>query len=202
MNLVILGAGGHGKVVADAARLQAAWPGGVSATDRNPARCGGSLVDGVPVGDIGMLDAPGAAVHVAIGDAEARMREASQVAGRLATVVHPRASVAASATLAPGVFVAAGAIVGPAAAIGVCTILNHGSVVDHDCSVGEGSHIGPLASLGGGVHVGSRTLVGAGARVLPGLRVADGVVVGAGAVVTQSIDHPGVYAGVPARRVR
>jgi acetyltransferase-like isoleucine patch superfamily enzyme len=81
-------------------------------------------------------------------------------------------------------------------------IVNHGAVVDHDVQVGDFSHVAPLAALGGNVRVGSRVLVGAGAQVLAGVRICDDVVVGAGAVVLADIEAPGVYAGVPARRVR
>jgi len=75
-------------------------------------------------------------------------------------------------------------------------------VVDHDVRVGDFTHVAPLAALGGGARIGRHVLVGAGARVLPGMSVADGVTLGAGAVVHESIAAAGVYAGVPARRVR
>jgi UDP-3-O-[3-hydroxymyristoyl] glucosamine N-acyltransferase len=101
-----------------------------------------------------------------------------------------------------GCFVAAQAVVAPRARLGTAVIVNHGAVVDHDVEVGGYSHIAPLAALSGDVRIGQRVLVGTGARVLPGVRVADDVVIGAGAVVRDSVEHAGVYAGVPARRVR
>ena len=81
-------------------------------------------------------------------------------------------------------------------------IVNHGAVVDHVVLVGDYTHIAPLVSLGGGVRIGCRVLVGSGVSVLPGVRIGDDIVVGAGAVVCEDLDVPGVYAGVPARRVR
>jgi acetyltransferase-like isoleucine patch superfamily enzyme len=81
-------------------------------------------------------------------------------------------------------------------------IVNHGAVVDHDVSVGDFSHVAPLVALGGAVQVGSRVLVGSGASVLPGVRIGDDIVVGAGAAVCDNLLEPGVYAGVPARRVK
>ena len=81
-------------------------------------------------------------------------------------------------------------------------IVNHGAVVDHDVQVGDFSHVAPLAALSGNVRIGARVLVGAGAQVLPGVRVADDVVIGAGSVVRAHLAEPGVYAGVPARRIR
>ncbi|WP_338050797.1 acetyltransferase [Ramlibacter algicola] len=197
--LLILGAGGHGRVVADAALAQGTWE-RVCASDRDPDRCHGELLPGVP---LQAPDAPGpAAVHIAIGAATGREREARAASLPLATVVHPHASVSPLARVGAGSFVAAQAVLAPLAQLGSCVIVNHGAVIDHDCVVGDFSHVAPLAALGGQARVGARVLVGAGAHLLPGVRVCDDVVIGAGAVVRSDIDVPGVYAGVPARRVR
>ncbi|MDB5872702.1 MAG: sugar O-acyltransferase, sialic acid O-acetyltransferase NeuD family [Ramlibacter sp.] len=200
-SLLIFGAGGHGRVVADAALAAGRWP-SVSATDRDPARCTGELLPGVALGPASMA-ASAAAVHVAIGDAAARAREVGALPpGALASVVHPKASISPLARISPGCFVAAQAVVAPGASLGIAVIVNHGAVVDHDVSVGDFSHIAPLAVLGGGVQVGRRVLVGGGAGILPGLRVGDDVVIGAGAVVVEDLPEAGVYAGVPARRLK
>lgn len=200
--LVILGAGGHGRVVADAALAQGTWS-QVLATDRDPQRCQGELLPGVPLLVLRDAEASGAPVHVAIGNAQAREKETAALGARpLASVVHPQASVSPYAVLGAGCFVAAQAVVAPAAQLGLSVIVNHGAVVDHDVHVGDFSHLAPLCSLGGGVRVGRRVLVGTGARVLPGLAIADDVVIGAGAVVQGPISEPGVYVGVPARRVK
>jgi sugar O-acyltransferase (sialic acid O-acetyltransferase NeuD family) len=199
---VVFGAGGHGRVVADAALAQGGWS-QVLATDRDPQRCQGELLPGVPLLSLQEAGASGAAVHVAIGEAAAREAEVRALSGRqLATVVHPRASVSPHAALGSGCFVAAQAVVAPAAQLGVSVIVNHGAVVDHDVRVGDFSHLAPLCSVGGGVGIGRRVLVGTGARILPGLSIADDVVIGAGAVVCEPIGEPGVYVGVPARRVK
>ncbi len=200
-SLLILGAGGHGRVVADAALAAGSWT-RVSATDRDPARCNGELLPGVTL----LANAPihaERAVHVAIGDAGARAREVSGLpAGALASVIHPKASVSPHAFIAPGCFIAAQAVVAPGARLGISVIVNHGAVVDHDVSVGEFSHIAPMAVLGGGVEVGRRVLVGSGAGILPGLRIGDDVVIGAGAMVVEDLPEAGVYAGVPVRRLK
>jgi sugar O-acyltransferase (sialic acid O-acetyltransferase NeuD family) len=199
--LLILGAGGHGRVVADAALRTQRW-GEVRATARGLERSG-ELLPGVPLQAFEAALAQARAVHVAIGDAAARRLE-SEAAGleRLATVIHPEASVSVHAQVGDGCFVAARAVVGPLARLGRGVIVNHGAVVDHDNGVGDFSHVAPNATLGGSVQVGEGVLVGAGATVLPGLRVCAHAVIGAGAVVTQDISEPGVYAGVPARRIR
>jgi sugar O-acyltransferase (sialic acid O-acetyltransferase NeuD family) len=200
--LVILGAGGHGRVVADAALAQGAF-GAVLASDRDPQRCHGELLPGVRILPLEEAHALPCALHVAIGSGAAREREASAFGERsLATVVHPRAVVSPHAHVGGGSFVAAQAVVAPGARLGTCVIVNHGAVVDHDVQVGDFSHVAPLAALGGGARIGRHVLVGAGACVLPGVNICDGVTLGAGAVVPAPIAEPGVYAGVPARRVK
>lgn len=203
--LVILGAGGHGRVVADAAVLQVpARP--LVATDRDPARCAGQLLPGVDLHTIDRAlarDQGRAHVHIAIGDNAARCREAQALgAQRLATVVHPRACVSPHAQVGAGCFIAAQAVVAPGAQLGQGVIVNHAAVVDHDVRVGDFCHVAPGAVLGGGVTLGAGVLVGSGATIRHGLTVGDDVLIGAGAVVCQDLTEPGVYAGVPARRIR
>lgn len=201
-SLLIFGAGGHGRVVADAALAAGQWL-RVLASDRDPARCQGELLAGVALLPAYAATATAAAIHVAIGNAAHRAREVAALpAGLLATVIHPRASVSRHARVGPGCFVAAQAVVGPNAALGVSVIVNHGAVVDHDVSVADFSHVAPLAALGGGAAIGCRVLVGSGASVLPGVKIGDDIVIGAGAVVVADIAEPGTYAGVPARRVK
>jgi len=199
--LLILGAGGHGRVVADAALAQGRWA-QVRITDRDAARVGEEVLPGLRVEPLEQAVAASGALHVAIGSAAARAREAQAVRLPLATVIHPQASVSRHATVEEGCFVAATAVVAPGAHLGRCVIANHGAVVDHDVRVGAFTHVAPRVALGGAVRVGERVLVGSGAAVLPGVRIADDVVVGAGAVVRDNLDAAGVYAGVPARRVR
>jgi sugar O-acyltransferase (sialic acid O-acetyltransferase NeuD family) len=201
-SLLIFGASGHGRVVADAALRTGLWQ-RVLASDRDPARCSGELLAGVALMRAEQAAAAATAVHVAIGNAANRETEiATLAAGRLASVVHPQASVSDQAQVAPGCFIAAQAVVAPGARLGTAVIVNHGAVVDHDVTVGDFSHIAPLAALGGGVQIGRRVLVGSGASILPGVRVGDDVVIGAGAVVARHLPEPGVYAGVPAARLK
>ena len=201
-SLLIFGAGGHGRVVADAALATGQWL-RVLASDRDPARCAGELLPGVVLVPAHSATASATGIHVAIGDAADRAREAEALpAGLLTTVIHPKASVSPYALIAPGCFIAAQAVVGPNARLGVSVIVNHGAVVDHDASVADFCHVAPLAALSGGVRLGRRVLVGSGASILPGLSVGDDVVIGAGAVVVEDLPGPGTYAGVPARRVK
>lgn len=200
-SLLVFGAGGHGRVVADAAELENRWP-GLLASDRNPALCRGELLPGIRLVVAESVPPELGAVHIAIGNNRWREHEA-RLWGveHLVSVLHPSAVVARSGSVGSGCFVAATAVVGPGAELGMAIIVNHGAVVDHDAKVGDFSHIAPRATLGGGVDVGCRVLIGTGAVVLPGIRIADDVVVGAGAVVCGDITEAGTYAGTPARRI-
>ena len=199
--LMVFGAGGHGRVVADAALLENRWS-RVIASDRNPATCHGELLPGVSLIDDASANLLNPVVHIAIGNNPARERESALWGhDRLGCVIHPAAVLSPSSDIGAGCFVAAGAIVGPNAQIGVGTIVNHGAVIDHDVSIGAFSHIAPNATLGGGAKLGQRVLIGAGAVVLPSVVVADDVVVGAGTVVPGDLLQAGTYAGVPARRM-
>lgn len=201
VTLLIFGAGGHGRVVADAALAAGGWS-RVIATDRDPQLCHGELLPGVALLSVDSAMAQADAVHVAIGDAASRRKEVAALAGKpLATVIHPRASVSTHATIAAGCFIAAQAVVAAGARLGRCVIVNHGAVVDHDVRAGDFCHVAPLAALGGAAELGANVLVGSGASVLPRVRVASGITIGAGAAVCGDLAGPGRYAGVPARRL-
>jgi len=201
--LLLFGAGGHARVVADAALLSAGWR-RLLACDRDEARCKGELLPGVALCLPAIAERETTAgVHVSIGNNAAREREARAWGlERLVSVLHPAASVSSMAQIAAGCFVAAQAVLAPGARLGMAVIVNHGAVVDHDVTVGAFSHIAPGAVLGGGVTIGEQVLVGAGAVVLPGIRVCSGAVLGAGAVVASDIGQAGTYVGVPARKVK
>ena len=197
----IIGAGGHGRVVADALVV-----GGVSLARLVPRDGRVNLaIQGVTVTTPEIdSDMAGAAFHVAVGSAAVRSRlyaAGIAVDASPMTVVHPAAIIASDATLGDGSFVAAGAIVAPLARTGIAAIINHGAVVDHDVVIGDFCHIAPHATLGGEVRVGDRVLIGSGAVVLPGVQIASDVTVGAGAVVIADIGEAGTWVGNPARRL-
>jgi sugar O-acyltransferase (sialic acid O-acetyltransferase NeuD family) len=199
--LILLGAGGHAKVVCDAA-TRAGLAADIEFRDDDVTLAGMRPL-GRPIRvPIGPLEQLGYDVHVAIGNNATRSRLAMrlQEVGRpLTTISHPNAIVSAWARIGEGVFIAAGATVAPDATIEKCAIINHGSIVDHDCHLGAWVHIAPNATLGGGVHIGEGTLIGAGAVVLPGVAVGKWAIVGAGAVVTEPVADGTVVVGVPAR---
>jgi sugar O-acyltransferase (sialic acid O-acetyltransferase NeuD family) len=198
---VIVGAGGHAKVVIDAMLCGGTPREAIGVRDGNAARAGGELL-GFAIATPELPQGTRDALHIAIGNNGVRARLHEKAArSAFVTVVHPAATVAHSATLGAGSFVAAGAIVGPAAQTGKSVIVNHGAVIDHDCSVGDFSHVAPNATLGGCVTVGLRVLIGAGAVVLPGVSVGDDAIVGAGAVVLGDIGAGETWAGNPAAKL-
>jgi len=202
--IVVWGAGGHGKVVAEAA---AAAGFGVAGFLDDDAETHGTSVAGYDViGGVeafGELIARGVAAAVpAVGDPDARRRLGvliTEAGAGLATVVHPRATVSPTAEVLEGTVVLAGAVVGPGSRVGRLGIVNHNAVVDHDCEIGELVHIAPGVVLAGDVKVGARSLVGAGAVVLPGRSVGSACTVGAGAIVTRDVPDGATAVGVPAR---
>ncbi|MFZ2858522.1 acetyltransferase [Acidovorax sp.] len=199
--LALLGASGHGKVVADAA-LAAGWKHVVFFDDAWP----GVRVNGrwPVVGDMTVLmsrlpEFDG--VLVAIGNCAVRWRKQQELrsaGARLATVVHPRACVSSYAQLGEGSVVMAGAVVNVDATVGEAGIVNTGATVDHDCVLAAGVHVSPGAHLSGNVKVGSCSWVGVGVSVRQGMHIGAGVVVGAGAVVVKSVADDQTVVGSPA----
>jgi sugar O-acyltransferase (sialic acid O-acetyltransferase NeuD family) len=204
--LLILGAGGHGKVSADCAAEQGRWSAIEFYDDRWPAldACAHWPVVGKGE-DLLRQSAESGEVFVAIGDAKTRLAWIARLrdAGLdLATIIHPRAIVSAGARLGPGGLVVAGAVVNIGAALGEGVIVNTGATVDHDCAIGAGAHICPGAHLAGDVEVGRGAWVGIGAVVRQGVKIEAGATIGAGAVVIHDIPEGATAIGAPAKPMK
>lgn len=195
---LVVGAGGHAKVVLATLRAMEVSVAGV--LDDNRAAHGRDVLGVRVVGPSDLLlDHDGPAV-LAVGDNGARQRLAERFARvDWLTAVHPRAVVHASARLGAGTVVFAGAVVQPDVAAGRHVILNTGATVDHDCRVGDYAHVAPGAHLSGGVTVGEGGFVGVGSCAIPGVTVGDWAVVGAGAAVVRDLPPGSTSVGVPAR---
>jgi UDP-N-acetylbacillosamine N-acetyltransferase len=205
VDLVIWGASGHARVVIDAVRLDGRFR-PVALLDDRPDGARPDELDGVPVIGgrecLAELRARGvSSLIVAFGKCEPRLAAADTALAAgfaLATIVHPRATIARNATIGAGSFVAAGAVINPGTTIGSSVIVNTSASIDHDCTIGDGAHICPGVVIAGSVTVGRAAWLGVGCVVSNGLAIGTGSTVGAGAVVIRDIPAGVVAYGVPA----
>ena len=200
--LLIIGAGGHGKVVADAAREQGQWT-KLAFLDDDPQLTapivGLPLLGGTQAAAGLRIEYPDAVV--AIGNADGRlglMEELGRQGFGLPVVRHPSASISASAILHAGCVVFAQSAISADAALGKGCIVNTGATIDHDCILADGVHVSPGAHLAGGVTIGRGAWIGIGACVRENITIGGAVTVGAGAAVVNDIDRNLTVAGVPA----
>lgn len=202
MRLAILGASGHGKVVADTA-LQAGWTEVLFFDDAWPVR----LENGVwpVVGDTSSLlerQAEFDGIVVGIGDNRIRLaktRELIAAGAKIATIVHPSASVSSLATVGQGSVIFAGAVIQVDTRLGDACIVNTRASVDHDCRLGDGVHICPGASVAGLVQVEEAVWIGIGASVRQLVHIGRDATVGAGGVVVNDILDGQTVVGNPAK---
>lgn len=201
--LAILGASGHGKVVADVAEL-CGWD--VAFFDDafpDAQRNGAWTIEGRTDELLQQADRF-AGVIVAIGHNRTRLAKLRLLRDNgfsVVTLVHPQACVSRHAVLEPGCVVFAGAVVNAFARVGEGCILNTLCGVDHDSVLGAAVHVSPGACLAGGVKVGEATWIGIGASVRQLIRIGADVVVGAGAAVISELPDNVTVVGVPARIV-
>ncbi len=196
--LVIIGAGGHAKVVIQTAR--AAGFDVTHAYDDSTER-EGNFVLGVPVsGPVAAVPA-GCNAIIAIGQNESRQRLASSLTCNWATIAHPSAIIDPSATVGAGTVVFAGTVIQADAQLGRHVILNTGASVDHDSRVADHTHVGPGARICGNVTIGAGTLLGVGSCVIPGITIGAWSTIGAGATVVGDIPSQATVGGTPARSI-
>jgi len=193
MRLTIIGASGHGKVVADIAKLNGYDVIVFLDDDENLTTCGGYSVvgrtDQVIDGD----------VFVAIGNSDIRERFSRD--RKLITLVHPNAIIASDVEIGEGTVVMAGVVINAGTKIGRGCIINTSSSIDHDCCLEDYVHVSVGAHLCGTVLVGDRTWIGAGAIVSNNVNICGGCIIGAGAVVIKDIEIQGTYVGVPVKMI-
>ena len=200
--LAILGASGHGKVVADSAEYSGwqeiefyddAWPECHMNSKWPVVGDTSALLNNLTSYD---------GVVIAIGDNYARLiKHAELIASgaKLVNIIHPGTQVSKHAELGIGNVVMAGAVINIDSRLGDSCIVNSGATIDHDCIIGNGVHISPGAHLAGGVVVGDSSWIGMGANICQLVKIGNDTMVGAGAVVIKDIAGQCTVAGVPAK---
>lgn len=208
MRVLIVGASGHGRVVADAVEstglhdfigfVDASYAAG----DRTP-RILGSDSDIPRIVDVHKVQG----VVIAVGDNWTRAQIVKRVtdavpALQFPAIIHPAAVVARDTTIDGGSVILAGAVLNPGVSLARHSIVNTGACVDHDSEIGEFASIAPRVACGGTVSVGRFAAIGIGATLTHGVSVGEHAVVGAGAVVIRDIPGFSVAVGVPATVIR
>lgn len=206
-DLYLLGGGGHAKVIIETARSQGLYvPRGIF-DDRFQA-LNSTDVLGVPI--LGPITAETLdrfhveSAIIAIGHNHARRQIARLLGSKVewATIIHPRAIIAADVHPGAGTVIFAGVITQPGACIGEHAVLNTACSVDHDCIVQDFAHVGPGSHLTGGVSVGEGAMLGAGSIVTPGNSIGAWSTIGAGGVVIRDVPDGVTAVGVPVRITR
>ena len=208
MRVLILGAGGHGQVIADCLAMEAAHGEDVTIVgflDDQPALAG-KLLDGIkilgPMSELGHVEHD--AIVVGIGDNTVRAdlyRKLRVMGETFQRVVHPGAIVAGNVRIGPGTVVMPGAIINTGSEIGEDVIINTGATVDHHSRISHHVHIAPGVHLGGTVTVGEGAFLGIGACVIPNVRIGEWSIVGSGAVVIRDVSPKAKVVGVPAKEI-
>lgn len=200
--LILIGASGHGKVIADIARKNGYSE--IAFLDDNEAitQCAGYAV----------LGKTNAAVHfsdcdfvVAVGNAKVRQRLQEQLEREqlsVVTLIHPSAVIADGVKIGKGTVIMAGAVVNSCAVIGKGGIINTCASVDHDCILKDYVHVSVGSHVAGTVRIGKRTWIGTGATVSNNVEIIQDCIIGAGAVVVRDIVESGTYVGVPVKKVK
>jgi len=199
---IIIGAGGHAKVVAATALDLGIIIDGIY--DDDPEKWGTSIL-GMPVlGPPSDMKKRGSLKAVlAIGDNATRKRFADSFNGcEWVTLIHPDAFVHPSVAVGKGTVIFAHAVIQPDAILGDHCIINTGATVDHDCTIGDFCHIAPGVNLAGDVRIGEGVFLGIGSSVIVGKNIGEWTTVGAGGVVTTDIPSHSVAVGIPARTLK
>ena len=201
--LIIIGASGHGKVVADIAIKLNKWQSIAYFDDDDSIKtCMGLQVIGKTVDVIKYKDK--AEFFIAIGNnliRERIYRELENIGIETITLIHPSAIIGNDVEIGLGTVVMAGTVINSSSRIGKAWIINTSSSVDHDKLIGDFVHIAPGVRLAGTVKVGNGSWLGIGSVVSNNLSICSNCKLGAGAVVVKDIEESGTYIGVPVRKL-
>jgi UDP-perosamine 4-acetyltransferase len=200
--VVIIGGGGHAKVVIESLRAAGETVTAIVDADPTPREVLGVPVVGDDLALQGLREQGLSKLFVAVGDNRLREtlgRKARELGFALVNAIHPSAILSASARVGEGVAVMAGAVINADSHVGDLAIINTGAVVDHDGRLGVACHVGPASALAGGVSIGDRAFLGVGVRVIPGVTIGADTIVGAGGVVVRDLPDAVLAIGAPAK---
>lgn len=199
--LCIIGASGHGKVVADIAQKMGKYEELFFLDDAVEGNCMGFPVLGKTNLACSFLET--AEIFIAIGNAEIREKFLETLIGagaKIPILIHPNTSVGRNVSIGEGTVLMAGAIINSDSEIGKGCILNTASSVDHECKIDNYVHVAVGAHLCGNVKVGKYTWIGAGTTVRNNISICGQCIVGVGSVVTRDIKESGIYVGCPVKK--
>ena len=207
-NIIVIGGGGHAKVLISVLKKAGYQIEGYTDTEDKGLILGIRHLgnDGVLLDIARRQTAWKAIIGVGKIDAsDARLRLQDQISAlgfEIPAVRSPHSVVNEAVTLGAGTVVLDGVVVNSGTEIGRACILNTSSTVEHDCRIGENVHIAPGVTLSGGVTIGDHCMLGTGVNVMQSIKIYEGCLIGAGSTVVKDITTPGTYAGNPAQRIR
>lgn len=202
-SVIIIGASGHGKVIADIVLKSGDKVAGFLDDDTTlPKEIAGFPLIGVVSDFTKYKDC---SFIIGIGNGSIRKRIAELLEGQVSfyTAIHPAAVISSvDVNIGEGSAIMAGAVINAGTVIGEHSIINTSAVVEHDNKIGSFTHVSVGAKLGGTVTVGDLSWIGIGATVSNNISIADEVMTGAGAVIVKDISESGTYVGVPVRKIK
>lgn len=200
-DLVIIGAGGHGRVVADIAQKSGTYDTILFLDDENEKETMGLPVVGKASDAEKYINTEDIFVAIGNNDIRAKFIEGLiEMGARIPTLIHPSAVIGACVEIGAGTAIMAGAVVNPCVKIGKGVILNTCCSVDHDCVVGDYCHVSVGAHVSGTVYIGEKVWIGVGSAIKNNISICANSIIGAGAVVVKDITEEGTYIGVSAKK--
>lgn len=199
--LVIIGAGGHGKVAADIAIKMKRWKEIFFLDDKSISKVLDLEVKGTTA-EINLYK-QSADVFVGIGSNSIREKIQEKLMDEsfnLVTLIHPSAVIGDEVEIGFGSIIMAGAVINSSSVLGKGCIVNTHSSIDHDNVLEDYVHISPGSTLAGTVYIGKKSMIGSGSTIINNISIGRDCVVGAGAVVINDLIVPGIYVGVPAKK--
>lgn len=202
--LLIIGASGHGKVVADVALKMDKWK-SIAFLDDNPrakSSLGLNVIDNTSNIEKYILECD---LFVAIGNNKLRknlIEKLEILDASIPILIHPNAVIGKEVFIGKGTVIMGGAVINPSTTVGKGCIINTAATIDHDNEIGDYVHISPGVNLAGTVRIGNKTWIGAGCAISNNIEICNDCIVGAGGVVINDLCEPGTYVGVPVKKIK